>query len=592
VADKAFRLPPAGTLEVAEAGDFDNKQPFSFGAWVKTSKADASGAVFARMDDQNAFRGWDLWLENGSFGSHIINRWPDDALKVVSKMQLSPGQWQHVFVTYDGSNKVTGVKLYFNGELQGDANVMANALKSTIRTKVPFKIAQRNGSARIADLLIHDVRIYDRLLSPEEVLKIARSRRLLFLAKKPAAERGDAEKRELFDSWLSEFDGPFKSLVAAIGVLERERASIKSRGTVAHIMQERKEPASAFLLFRGEYDKRREKLSPGTPAFLPPMAPNAPRNRLGFARWLLRSEHPLTTRVTVNRFWQELFGLGLVRTVEDFGVSGEPPSHPELLDWLAVEFRESGWDVKKFFKMLVMSAAYRQAAVITPDKLEKDPLNRLISRGPRFRMDAEMVRDYALAASGLLVQKIGGPSVKPYQPDGVWEAVAIIGSDTRDYRRGSGESLYRRSLYTFWKRAAPPASMDIFNAPTREVCMVRRERTNTPLQALVTLNDPQFVEAARNLAQLVLRSGGTSVESRLDSLARRVLSRRLRDEESEIMIRTLNGFLEHYRAHRENAQALVAVGESKADPALDVATLAAWTLLANQAMNMDEALNK
>ena len=213
------------------------------------------------------------------------------------------------------------------------------------------------------------------------------------------------------------------------------------------------------------------------------MPPDLPRNRLGLAQWLLRPDHPLTARVTVNRFWQEVFGTGLVRTSGDFGVSGELPSHPELLDWLAVEFRDGGWDMKQFFRLLVTSAAYRQSAQITPDKLAHDPANRLLSRGPRFRMDAEMVRDYALAASGLLAEKVGGPSVRPYQPEGVWEAVAMIGSNTRDYRRDQGEGLYRRSLYTFWKRAAPPASMDIFNAPSREVCTVRRERTNTPLQA-------------------------------------------------------------------------------------------------------------
>jgi hypothetical protein len=592
VAVKAFRPPPVGTLEVAEAGDFDNDNPFSFGAWVKISKADASGAVFARMDDQNAFRGWDLWLENGRFGSHIINRWQDDALKVVSQKQLAPGQWQHVFVTYDGSNKAEGVKLYLNGEIQGDINVVTNALKSTIRTKVPFKIAQRNASSRIADLLIHDVRIYDRLVPPEEVGKIARSSRSLFLAKKPAPERSDADKQYLFDRWLQDFDEAYKSLASTISGLEKEQASIKSRGTVAHVTQEQNEPPKAFLLFRGDYDKRREEVQPDTPTFLPPMPADLPHNRLGFARWLLQSEHPLTARVTVNRFWQELFGSGIVRTVDDFGVSGEQPSHPELLDWMAVEFRESGWDVKKFFKLLVMSAAYRQAASVTPEKLEIDQFNRLISRGPRFRMDAEMVRDYALAAGGLLVPKIGGPSVRPYQPDGIWEAVAMIGSNTRDYRRDVGESLYRRSLYTFWKRAAPPASMDVFNAPTREVCTVRRERTNTPLQTLVTLNDPQFVEAARSLAQRVLKNGGDTVDSRLDFLAQRILLRPLRAEESEILKKTLIELLEYYRVQKDNAQALIAVGDLKPDPALDAATLATWTLLANQMLNMDEALNK
>src|SRR5262249_32405772 len=241
---------------------------------------------------------------------------------------------------------------------------------------------------------------------------------------------------------------------------------------------------------------------------------------LGLAKWLLRPDHPLTARVTVNRYWQEIFGTGLVRTSGDFGVTGELPSHPELLDWLAVEFRDPqatpaaaggragktrAWDVKEFFRLLVTSATYRQAAVVTPEKRDKDPQNRLLSRGPRFRMDAEMVRDNALAASGLLVRKLGGPSVKPYQPEGVWEAVAMIGSTTRAYRRDAGENLYRRSMYTFWKRSAPPASMEILNAPNRETCTVRRERTNTPIQALVTLNDPQMIEAARHLAQRAIK---------------------------------------------------------------------------------------
>jgi hypothetical protein len=321
------------------------------------------------------------------------------------------------------------------------------------------------------------------------------------------------------------------------------------------------------------------------------LRPDLPRNRLGFAQWLLRPEHPLTARVTVNRFWQEGFGTGIVRTSGDFGVSGELPSHPELLDWMAVEFREGGWDVKRFFRMLVTSATYRQSAAATPATLEKDPQNRLLSRGPRFRMDAEMIRDYALAAGGLLSKMIGGPSVKPYQPDGVWEAVAMIGSNTRDYRRDTGENLYRRSLYTFWKRAAPPASMDIFNAPSREVCTVRRERTNTPLQALVTLNDPQFVEADRHLAELTLK-GGSDTGSRLDVLADRLLGRPLRDDERKVVDASLADLTAYYQAHPSDAKALISVGESKPDPALDPSALAAWTMLANELFNLDEVLNK
>jgi hypothetical protein len=348
----------------------------------------------------------------------------------------------------------------------------------------------------------------------------------------------------------------------------------------------------AFVLFRGEYDKRRDQVHPETPAVLPAFPADAPRNRLGFANWLLRPDHPLTTRVTVNRFWQEVFGTGLVRTAGDFGVSGELPSHPELLDWLAVEFRESGWDVKKFFKLLVTSAAYRQSSVATPAKIEKDPQNRWLSRGPRFRMDAEMVRDYALASSGLLVRKLGGPSVRPYQPPGVWEAVAMIGSNTRDYKADSGENLYRRSMYTIWKRSAPPALLDLFNAPSREVCTVRRERTNTPLQALATLNDPTFVEAARHLAQEAVMKGGATIDDRSRFVALRLLARPLTPAESQLIAASLNDLQTYYSGHVDEAKQLIAIGESKANPAVDPATLAAWTMLVNELMNLDEVLCK
>jgi hypothetical protein len=343
---------------------------------------------------------------------------------------------------------------------------------------------------------------------------------------------------------------------------------------------------------RGAYDKPGEKVGPAVFAALNPLPKNAPANRLGLAQWLIDDQQPLTARVTVNRFWQEIFGTGLVRTSEDFGVMGENPSHPELLDWLAVEFRESGWNVKEFFRLLVTSSAYRQAAVTTKEKLEKDPANRLLSRGPRFRMDAEMVRDYALAAGGLLSPKIGGPSVKPYQPEGVWEAIAMNVSNTRVYQQDSGESLYRRSLYTFWKRQAPPALMDIFNAPSREVCTVRRERSNTPLQALATLNDVTFIEAARVLAQLALKDGGRTFESRLNFMTERLMARPFRSDEAKVAKATFAQLEKFYSANEAAAKQLIGVGETQPDASLPPATLAAWTMLANQLMNLDEVLNK
>jgi hypothetical protein len=440
--------------------------------------------------------------------------------------------------------------------------------------------------------MLENLRLYGRALTPIESANLAKADRLTQLFSKTADQRNDAERSELFDYWQGNLDPVTRQLRMRLGEMEPAEANIKAAGTIAHVMQEKAESPMAYILFRGEYDKRRDPVTPETPAALPPLPGDFPKNRLGFAQWLLRPEHPLTARVTVNRFWQEVFGTGIVRTTGDLGVSGELPSHPELLDWLAIEFRENGWDMKKFFKLLVSSATYRQAALATAEKVDKDPANRLLARGPRFRMDGEMVRDYALASSGLLVRKLGGPSVKPYQPPGVWEAVAMIGSNTRDYKADSGENLYRRSLYTFWKRSAPPALLDIFNAPSREVCAVRRERTNTPLQALATLNDPTFVEAARHMAQNALASGDATADERVRFLALRVLSRPLTAEESQVVQTSLKELADFYAAHPAEAKHLISVGESKADPALDPANLAAWTMLANEILNLDEALNK
>ncbi len=282
------------------------------------------------------------------------------------------------------------------------------------------------------------------------------------------------------------------------------------------------------------------------------------------------------------------------RNLGDFGISGQLPSHPELLDWLAIEFRRNGWNTKELFRTILTSSTYRQSAKTTPEKLEKDPQNRLLSRGPRYRLDAEMVRDYALAVSGLLSDRIGGASVKPYQPDGVWEAVAMIGSNTRDYRADSGENLYRRSMYTFWKRSAPPASMEIFNAPSREVCTVRRERTNTPLQALVTLNDPQFVEAAKKLAEATLQLPAEAAPddtAKIQAIAVRLIGRSFQANELEIVKVSLEQLRKHYLANVADAEKLLAVGEAKVSMPNN-SELAAWTMLVNQLMNLDEALNK
>ncbi|CAN5609057.1 DUF1553 domain-containing protein [soil metagenome] len=591
ISTKSYKAKPGATLELPTAGNFERNQAFSYGAWIYLPKKNLTGSAIARMDDKNAFRGWDIWIEGGKPATHIVHKWPDNALKVVSNNKLKEAAWNHVFVSYDGSSKAAGVQIYVNGVRQ-ETTKAADTLRDSIRAEVPFTVAQRARTDHIDNLQIQDIRLYDRALTNREVADLAGSQRASFLASKPKEKRTATEANELFDFWLTSEDAVFRSLTERQRVLAKEKSDIKSRGTIAHVMNEKGEAAQAFTLFRGDYDKRRDQVSPQTPAALPSMPKDLPRNRLGFAKWLLSAEHPLTARVTVNRLWQEFFGTGLVRTAGDFGITGEAPSHPELLDWLAVEFRESGWDMKRLVKLIVMSSTYRQAATTDAKKLELDNQNRYLSRGPRFRMDAEMIRDYALAASGLLVEKIGGPSVKPYQPDGVWEAVAMIGSDTRDYRRDKGDKLYRRSLYTFWKRSAPPASMDVFNAPSRENCTVRRERTDTPLQALVTLNDPQFVEAARQLAARVYREGGTKPAGRIEALTKRTLLRPPSLQEAVLLSQSLQELVAYYQAHPEDAKKLISVGDSPVDDKIPATELAAWTMLCNQVLNLDEVLNK
>lgn len=589
VGAKAAYLNQGSILSVREAGDFDANQAFSYAAWVKLPANDGSGAVLSRMDDRRDFRGWDLWVEGRRIGTHLVDRWPDNAIKVVSRDQVPADQWVHVAITYDGSSKAAGVQVYVNGKVQ-PTNVAADSLAGTLRANVPFKIGQRNTTSPLSGATIQDVRVYARRLADSEVASLAKLS-LSAVVAAPPEKRSEADLNSLYDWWLTSLDDKFQALSKQHEAFVREQADMQARSTAGYVMQERPESPIAFVLNRGEYDQHKEQVAPATPAMLPPFPADLPRNRLGFAKWLLQPDQPLTTRVTVNRFWSEVFGAGLVKSAGDFGVSGELPSHPELLDWLAIEFRDFGWDVKKLFKLIVTSATYRQCAIVTKEKLEKDADNHLLSRGPRFRMDAEMVRDYALSASGLLADKIGGPSVRPYQPPGVWEAVAMIGSNTRDYKQDTGEGLYRRSMYTFWKRAAPPASMDVFNAPNRETCTMVRERTNTPLQALVTLNDPQYIEAARHLAASAIEST-SDIDQRIDFLAERLLARPLRPEELAIVRGSLQKFEQHYTAQADDAAKLVAVGESKKDSKAPVPQLAAWTMVANELMNLDEVLNK
>lgn len=586
-------LKPGATFNLGDVADFGREQAFSFGAWVRVPAAGRFESILGRVDQALNYRGWDLFAHDRSFAVHLVNKWPDDALKVVTTGDaLKPGEWQHVFVTYDGSGKAGGVKVFVNGA-EAKTRAEVDQLHGDIHAATPLRVGQRSRDQVFNGGSVQDVRVFSRKLGAEEVRAIQTEGGVTALLSVDAAKRTPDQTRALFDFYLAHHDQNSLDLNQRVAALEVERDTIRDRSPVTHVQREKPSGLpTARMLARGQYDRPKDAVLADTFSALPPMPAGAPRNRLGLAKWLVAPENPLMARVTVNRFWQELFGIGLVKSAEDFGIMGEAPVNQELLDWLAVDFREHGWDVKQLFRQMVLSATYRQSPVTTPEKQEKDPQNRLLSRGPRFRMDGEMVRDYALAASGLLVSKIGGPSVKPYQPVGVWEPVAMPESNTKRYLADSGDALYRRSLYTFWKRVAPPASMDVFNAPNRETCTVRRERTDTPLQALVTMNDPQFIEAARHLAEDALKRSRGDTNQAIDDIARRLLVRSLTPAERSVVIDTFQSAARHYTDQSVEAARLISVGESRITSAFPEPTLAAMTLVANQLMNLDEVLNK
>jgi len=392
--------------------------------------------------------------------------------------------------------------------------------------------------------------------------------------------------------YLNSVDPQFREISNEIGKLDAQLDKLSEGGDLTLVSWEKPSLAYADILTRGVYTARTERVEANTPHFLPVLPKDEARNRLALAKWTVSPENPLTARVTVNRMWYELFGTGLVETTDDFGIMGQRPSHPELLDWLAVEFRDSGWNIKHMYKLMAMSATYRQSAASNPAQTAKDPRNVLLSHGPRFRMDAEMVRDVALQSGGLLVNKIGGPSVKPYQPPNVWEQVSYPTSDTVHYVEEHGEALYRRSMYTYWKRMASPPNMDAFDAPMRDVVCTRRQRTDTPLQALVSMNDVQWVEAARALAQRVIREGGSAPEQRIDLMSEILLSRDAPPKMDAVLETSLKQMEEHYRKDPKAARALVDVGESKRDASISESELAAWTMIASEMLNLDETVTK
>jgi hypothetical protein len=579
----AVDLDGATAINAGELANFGFFDKFTLSAWIKP-RSD-SGAIVAKLSDQSDADGYSLALAGGKLQINLVKRWLDDALRVETADPLEIDRWQHVAITYDGSRVAAGVKIYVDGRPR-TMTVLLDELNQTFSTKEPLRIGGGGAGPRFKGLL-DDVRIYKAALEPGEIALVATSDPIeSILAIKPQ-ERTASQAAKLRAYWLAHHaPGHVQAARHQIAELHKQIAAFEENFPTTMVMVEMPTPRQAHVLERGQYDKPAEPVQPDVPGRFPRLA-NGGRDRLALAHWLTDPANPLPARVAVNRFWQAYFGTGIVRTGDDFGAQGDAPSHPELLDWLATEFVAAGWDMKAMHRLIVTSAAYRQSSRVTPQLAERDPENRLLARGPRFRLRAEAIRDQALAASGLLVDEVGGPSVRPYQPPGLWKEL----TGGADFVQDHGRNLYRRSIYTFWKRTIAPPSMITFDASAREACSVRTNRTNTPLQALALLNEVTFVETARVLAERVMREASTP-EERLTLLVRSTLSRGPSDEEMKILLSAVKRHQERFSHDGAAAEKLVTVGESPRDGQLNVAELAAYTTAANLILNLDELVTK
>jgi hypothetical protein len=548
--------------------------------------------VLSIADATNATRGVEWSLADGKPRLRIGATNVADQLRVRAKEALPENQWIHLAWTWDGSTNAGGVRLWIGGKSR-ELEKESEKLQAGLDVRGPWTV----GGGFVGGL--DTLRVVGRVL-PEETLVRLEFEGWLSIITRSRGHRTDEERSDLSRVYRERYAVDYLRAEAALAKARRTKDEFYSKIPTSLVMEEMNPPRETYQLIRGDFRNKGERVTAGTPAFLPPL-PEGPANRLTLARWLVATNHPLTARVAVNRWWGMFFGTGLVKTANDFGSQGEWPSHPELLDWLAVRFRDGApgsglrtpqhgphavraWDVRDLVRLIVTSATYRQSAVVTPLKLEKDPYNRLLARGPRLRLDAEFIRDNALAVSGLLNPKIGGPSVKPYQPAGIWD-----GTDSH-YEQDHGELLYRRGMYVFWRRSAHYPSFATFDAPNREVCTFLRQRTQTPLQSLVLMNDPVFVEAARALAERVIREEPKDRDRRLVRAFRLVMGRIPAPDEIAVLNNTLNRQLDVYRGNPTAAKELIAVGESKPKSGVDPVDLAAYTALANVLLNLNEAL--
>ncbi len=564
-------------------------QGFTVAAWVRLESTEKNQTIVSRMDGDNSLRGWDLFVGAGGRPmAHFISSWPDDAMRVVSKETIPAGKWVHLAFRWDGASRAGGVALFIDGK-RVDSEPSVDLLRGPIDTVRPLRIGGRWPQTDLKGDLA-DIRIIRGARSDLEIASLAGLEPLL-----GGDSTGTEDWRARSFRWLLMASDPSHRLrVEEIIRTRREIADVDSAVSTTMVMRERTgERRVTRILERGQYDRPTNPVEPGLPASIPGAVASHFGDRRDLAQWLVSDSNPLFGRVAVNRLWQHFFGTGLVATAENFGVQGLRPTHPELLDWMAVRYRESGWNTKHMVRAILLSRTYRRSSIPAAKAAAIDPANRWLSHAPRLRLPAELIRDQALAASGLLVSTIGGPSVKPYQPDGLWEEMSFKGDFTAQYYvQDHGDKLWRRSLYVFWKRTVPPPSLQTFDAPEREFCIVRRPVTNTPLQALVGLNDPAFVEAARVLAERSLREAGGSAPGVLSSMFRRVLGRRPSATELRVLMQLANREWRHYRGRPEDALRLVRIGEHPRDAGLSAVDVATWTSVAEAIFNLDEAVTR
>lgn len=568
-------------------GNFRRYDPFSVSLWINTPDVKERAVIYhrSRAWTDAGSRGYELLIEEGRLSAALIHFWPGNAVRIRTEKTAPTNTWLHLAVTYDGSSRASGLRIYVDGELASSKVVRDQLTKNITGGGGDFiTIGERMRDRGFKGGMVDEFQVFGRELTPIEVSHIHDGRTLSDLLSKPSSELTDLEQKVLFEYFLSTSDSQYKTGLEVLRAARIARSEILD--PIQEIMVMKDLPPDylrpSYVLGRGAYDAPGERVTARTQAALPPFPDDEPRNRLGLARWLTSPRHPLLARVTANRIWQKLFGNGLVRTPEDFGSQGELPTHPELLDWLAKRLIDSGWDLKSLVRTIVMSATYRQSSDIRPELVARDPENRLLARAPRYRLSAEMIRDNALAVSDLLVKTIGGPPVKPYE----------VGVSFKPVKPDSGNGLYRRSLYTFWKRTGPAPVMMTLDASKRDVCAVRRERTSTPLQALVLLNDPQFVEAARILGQRMIRRYGNDVDGAIDEMFRLLTSRRVSEDEKRILLRLFDEQLQHFKKNPEAAERFLSNGSMPNDTRLGVERLAATGVLASALMNFDECLRK